>query len=199
MSDQLTDSAERLFAAQSGKDILRSAEAGTWPQGLWDAVEQAGFTAALLPEAAGGFGATPVEAMGLLRTAAAHAAPIPLAETMLAGWLLAKAGLPVPPGPLSLAPVRRADALILAGGRVGGTARRVPWGRNARAVVVVADGQVACVPAAASQSRPAATSPVSRGIRSRSTRRPTRLRVPSHRRPCGRQGRPCARCRSPGR
>ena len=147
MSDQLTDSAERLFAAHSGKDTLRLAEGGTWPQALWDAVEEAGFTAALLPDAAGGFGATAPEAMGLLRAAAAHAAPVPLGETMLAGWLLAKAGLPVPAGPLTLAPVRRGDALSLAGGRVSGTARRVPWGRDAVAVAVAADGAVACVPA----------------------------------------------------
>jgi acyl-CoA dehydrogenase len=148
MGDQLTDSAERLFAAQSGKDVIRSAERGIWPQALWDEVEHAGFTAALLPETAGGFGASPMEAMGLVRTAAAHAAPIPLAETMLAGWLLAQAGLAVPPGPLTVAPVRRTDNLALAGGRVSGTARRVPWGRDARAAVVVVNGQVACVPAA---------------------------------------------------
>ena len=145
MSDELTQSAERLFAQHSGKDVIRSAEAGAWPQELWHAVEQAGFTAALLPEAAGGFGATPVEAMALLRTAAGHAAPIPLAETMLAGWLLAKAGLPVPEGLLTLAPVRRNDALTLAGGRLAGTAGRVPWGRDAHSVAVVVDGAVACV------------------------------------------------------
>ena len=147
MSDQLTDSAERLFAAHSGKDTIKSAESGVWPQALWDAVEDAGFTAALLPESAGGFGASPAEAMGLVRIAAAHAAPIPLAETMLAGWLLAQAGLAVPPGPLTLTPVRCNDTLRLVGGRLSGTARRVPWGRDARAVAVVVDGHVACVPA----------------------------------------------------
>ena len=148
MSDELADSAQSLFTRHMSKDVLKAAEQGHFPQPLWDAVVEAGFTAALLPEAAGGFGASTAEALRILQIAAEHTAPIPLAETMLAGWLLAKAGLPVPLGPLSLAPVRRADALILAGGRVGGTARRVPWGRNARAVVVVADGQVACVPAA---------------------------------------------------
>ena len=147
MSDQLTDSAERLFAAHGGKAVIRSAEGGAWPDALWSAVEEAGFTAALLPDAAGGFGATPVEAMGLLRVAAGHAAPIPLAETMLAGWLLAQAGLDVPSGPLTLAPVRRDDGLVLQGGRLSGTARRVPWGRDAKAAAVIVDGMVTCVPA----------------------------------------------------
>jgi len=144
MSDQLADSAERLFAANAGKNVIRSAEDGTFPHALWDAVTQAGFTAALLPEDAGGFGATVAEAMALLRIAAAHAAPIPLAETMLAGWLLAQAGLPVPEGMLTLAPVRIRDVLSLHrtedGWHLVGTASRIPWARDAAGIVVLAQG-----------------------------------------------------------
>lgn len=158
MSDQFADSAERLFAAQAGQDVLRAFDAGTFPAALWQAVEEAGFTAALLPEESGGFGATAPEAFGLVRVAAAHAAPIPLAETMLAGWLLAGAGLPVPPGILSLAPVRRTDDLLLSragdGWRLTGTAKRVPWAREAATLAVLAAGpdgaaMVASVPAGA--------------------------------------------------
>jgi acyl-CoA dehydrogenase len=75
--------------------------------------------------------------------AATHAAPIPLAETMLAGWLLARAGLNVPSGVLTVVPVRRERlALTRADGgwRLTGTASRVPWARQAAAIVVVADG-----------------------------------------------------------
>ena len=143
MSDQLADSAERLFTTHATKDVLQAAEAGRFPQRLWDAVAEAGFTAALLPEEAGGFGATVAEAMRLVQAAAFHAAPVPLAETMLAGWLLARAGLPVPPGVLTLAPVRRgALALRREGGgwRLTGTATRVPWGRDAAALAVLAEG-----------------------------------------------------------
>ncbi len=144
MTDQLADSAERLFTAGLTRDVRRDAEAGAFPVALWQSVEEAGFAAALLPEAAGGFGATVAEAMGLLRVAAAHAAPIPLAETMLAGWLLARAGLPVPPGALSLAPVRAKDQLTArqegAGWRITGTAARVPWARDAAGIAVQATG-----------------------------------------------------------
>ena len=154
MTDQLADSAERLFGTHASKDVLRSAETGAWPRALWDAVEEAGFTAALLPEAAGGFGATAAEALSLLRVAAAHAAPVPLAETMLAGWLLASAGLPVPPGVLTLAPVRRADRLALADGRLSGAATRVPWARQAVGIVVLVDGMAAYIPAADYQVSP---------------------------------------------
>jgi acyl-CoA dehydrogenase len=153
MSDMLTDSAERLFTATIRKEMRRAAESGTFPQILWDAVAEAGFTGALLPEDAGGFGATVAEAMGLLRIAAAHAAPIPLAETMLAGWLLAKAGLAAPEGVLTLAPVRLRDVLSLhraeGGWRLTGTAARVPWARDAADIAVLADGHVALLPGGA--------------------------------------------------
>jgi acyl-CoA dehydrogenase len=144
MGDELGDSAERLFAAHSGKDMRRAAEAGGFPQALWNAIDAAGFPAALLPEEAGGFGLTPAEALRLLRVAAAHALPIPLAETMLAQWLCAKAGLAIPSGVLTVAPVRGGDRLALSrtdgGWRLAGTAKRVPFARNAAAIVVLADG-----------------------------------------------------------
>jgi acyl-CoA dehydrogenase len=154
MSDQLADSAERLFGSLVTKDVLRAAGEGRFPQVLWDAVSEAGFTAALLPEDSGGFGATTAEAMRIVQIAANHTAPIPLAETMLAGWLLAGAGLAVPDGVLTLAPVRLKDSLKLIrdgeGWHVRGTATRVPWGRDAKAIAVVAAGpdgpMVACVP-----------------------------------------------------
>lgn len=153
MSDPLTESAERLFALHCGRDVVQAA---VFPQALWGAVVEAGFTAALLPEHAGGFGATAQEAMGILQVSAAHAAPIPLAEAMLAGWMLASAGLPVPEGVLTLAPVRKGDVLVLrhegTGWRLTGTAHRVPWGRDAGAVAVLATDDadlayVAIVPA----------------------------------------------------
>ena len=142
MDNQLTDSAERLFRDHVTAAALREADAGIWPHALWQAVTEAGFTAALLPESAGGFGVPVVEALALVRCAASHAAPIPLAETMLAGWLLALAGLDVPQGVLTLAPVRPNDELALhkvaAGWHLSGTATRVPWGRQAQAVAILA-------------------------------------------------------------
>lgn len=84
MSDDLIrDSAERLFA--------RAAAQGDFP--LWQAVEEAGFPLALLSEDEGGFGLSPAEAMAPLRIASRHGLGLPLAETMLANWLLARAGV----------------------------------------------------------------------------------------------------------
>jgi acyl-CoA dehydrogenase len=106
------------------------------------------LTKALLPEDAGGFGIGIVDALTLLRVAAAHAAPVPLAETMLAGWLLARAGIVVPDGVLSLGPVRAAEQAVLTqdgdGWRISGTLTRVPWARHASALAVLARQGDAC-------------------------------------------------------
>ncbi len=135
----LDDTAARLFAAHATQDVLADAERGVWPGALWGAIKEAGLHQALLPEAAGGFGVPPAEALGVLRQAGAAAAPAPLAETMLAGWLLAGAGLEVPEGPLGLA---AGDGLTLrqdgAGWRLQGRAGGVAWGRRAAAVAAVA-------------------------------------------------------------
>ncbi|KAJ32713.1 acyl-CoA dehydrogenase, partial [Agrobacterium tumefaciens] len=101
MTNMIFDSAKRLFAqypvAPDGQD-------GVWNPTLWRAVEEAGFTLALLSEDEGGFGLEPADALGLLQIAAARAATIPLGETMVANWLLAKAGLPLAEGPAGFAP-----------------------------------------------------------------------------------------------
>lgn len=106
---------------------------------------EAGLPAALLPDDAGGFGAAPADALSLLRVAGGHALALPLAETMLGGWLLAGAGLAVPAGPLAVAPM--ADA-ALAAGHVRGVAWDVAWGRDAGHLVLLLEGQVVLVPAA---------------------------------------------------
>jgi acyl-CoA dehydrogenase len=164
VSDELIRTAERLFADEVNSTVLREAEAGQWPDSLWTAVAAAGLTAALLPEDARGLGISVSEAMSLLRVAAAHAAPIPLAETMLAGWLLARAGIKVPEGlPLGIAPVRRDDRLETAaasgGWRLVGKASRIPWARNAAALAVLAEGpqgmHVALLPAGVFGIKPA--------------------------------------------
>ncbi|WP_448203814.1 acyl-CoA dehydrogenase family protein [Azospirillum sp. sgz302134] len=138
----LSDTAHRLFAERFTPEALRDADAGLWQADAWAAIEELGLPLALVPEEAGGFGLDPVEALDLVRIAGAYAAPVPLAETMLAAKLLAEAGLEVPAGPLSVAPVHHDDRLTLTrsaeGWRLTGTARRVPWGRVAAGVAVLA-------------------------------------------------------------
>ena len=78
------------------------------------------------------------DGFAVLRAAGRFAAPVPLAETLMAGWLLARAGIAVPGGPMTIAPVH-ADGHIALGadGRLGGRARRVPFARNAGHIAVL--------------------------------------------------------------
>jgi acyl-CoA dehydrogenase len=147
LTELLAPTVTRLFTDLVTKESIEAAEQGTWPDKLWRALEEGGLTLPLVAEARGGAGGTWSDAHVVVRAAGKHAAPVPLAETIVGGWLLGQAGLDVPLGPLTLAPVREGDRLSLArtGGRwqVGGTAGRVPWGAAAGHVVVVteADGR----------------------------------------------------------
>ena len=151
--NMLRETADRLFRTHCDTATGHAAEQGTWPAALWAAVEDAGLSRALVPEASGGFGIAPPDALSLLEVAAAHAAPIPLAETMLALRLLATAGLDLPDGPLAAAPVRHGETVTLApvagGWHVTGTVTRVPWARHLDHVVVLAGDRAALVGKAA--------------------------------------------------
>jgi acyl-CoA dehydrogenase len=151
LREYLGEQADRLLADHCTRELRAAAEAGEFPSGLWEALEQAGFAGVLVPEDEGGAGAGWAEAEVLLRAVGRHAAPVPLAETMLAGWLLARNGIAPPPGPLTIAPVRAEDALSLSGGRLSGSASRVPWGRDAGHVVVAVGTQLALVETAAAE------------------------------------------------
>jgi acyl-CoA dehydrogenase len=145
----LAATVERLMQDHCTPALWLAAETGAWSAPFWTALEAAGLTRALLPEAAGGAGLDPVQALTLIRAAGRHAAPVPLAETMMAGWLLAGAGIAVPDGPLTILTERLS---LTRDGRLTGTARRVPWGRHAvaaAALVETEDGLMAAlVPAA---------------------------------------------------
>lgn len=136
----LYDSAMRLFAAEVTPAVRDEASEGLWPAKLWQAVAEAGYLDVLLdgPE-------TMVEATTILRAAGHHVAPIPLAETMLARFLCAAVQVSAPAGVLTVAPVEPVDRLILGGGAVTGNAGHIPWGLEADAIVVVADGDLALV------------------------------------------------------
>lgn len=143
MRADLLKTVDRLCAEHCPKSARESAEALEWPVDLWQALEEVGLTKAALPEAAGGSGLEFDDAMLALRRSAYHAVPVPLAETMLAGRLLVAAGLQVPQGALTVAPVVDGDRLVIAQGSAGpalaGIARRVPWGNQCPHAVVMTE------------------------------------------------------------
>ena len=138
----LRDAASRLFDDLCGDETLRRAEQGEWQPAHWQAVEELGLPLASVDEAAGGFGVDPLEALELVRLAGHHALPLPLAETMIANRRLGEAGLEIGAGVAVLASGAGSDVLKLEsnadGWRVHGSCRRVPWGRHAARLVVLA-------------------------------------------------------------
>ena len=109
---------------------------------LWQALEEAGLTRAWIAEDAGGAGLALDGGFEILRIAGQYACPVALAETMLAGWALAEAGVELPDGALALAPMRGRDRLVLDGGKVSGTARSVAHGADADRIVVIVSDQL---------------------------------------------------------
>ena len=135
----LAETCNRLFTDLVTPDLLRVAEAGEWPADLWSALEENGLTRALVPEEQGGAGLGWQDVYPILYAAGYHAAPVPLAETIVAGWLLSRAGMEVPEGVISIA--ENEFALKLRGGdgdrRVSGQLEKIPWGESAGHVLAV--------------------------------------------------------------
>ena len=140
----LLESIGRLFEDKCTKQVVDAAETGTFATDLWRAVAETGVPLAALPESAGGADAEWADLYAALRVAGRFSAPIPLAETMLAGWVAASAGLDTVDGPMTVGPVRPGDKLNLErdgnGWRLTGTASRLPYASSAERIVLIVDG-----------------------------------------------------------
>src|SRR5207248_410623 len=154
MSDNIiVDTATRIFGDLCEPQTVNAAEEGRWPEELWNALEESGLTLTWVPDTLGGAGAEMIDGFAVLRVAGRFAAPVPLAETLMAGWLLARAGITAPNGPLTIAPIHADGHIVLRDdGRLAGRARHVPFARNAGHIAVLArrrnDPMVALVAAA---------------------------------------------------
>jgi alkylation response protein AidB-like acyl-CoA dehydrogenase len=140
MSDNIiVDTATRIFADLCEPQTVNAAEEGSWPEELWNALEESGLTLTWVPDNLGGAGAEMIDGFAVLRVAGRFAAPVPLAETLMAGWLLAQAGISAPPGPMTIAPVHEDGNIALdANGKLRGRARHIPFARTAKHIAVLA-------------------------------------------------------------
>ena len=145
MRTLILDTADRIFRDICDQGLVDKAEKGEWPAGLWQTLEESGLTQAAVSEERGGAGGTLGDGLYFLKTSGRYAAPLPLAETLIAGVLLAEAGADVPAGPLTVAPVRRNETITFNGGKLSGTATRVPFARGAAAIVVLTSAGLAIV------------------------------------------------------
>ena len=146
----VAETAARIFADLADPQQVNSARDEAWKTPLWQALSDSGLTLAWVPEQQGGAGAELADGFAVLGVAGRYALAVPLAETLLAGWLLSRAGLNAPQGAMSVAPARPGDTITLnSDGTLSGRARAVPFAREAKHLAVLAGGSVALVETAA--------------------------------------------------
>ncbi len=136
ISTLLAETCSRLFADLVTADSMRDTEAGAWPGDLWSVLEENGLTRALVPEAQGGTGVSWLDAAPILHAAGYYSAPVPLVETVVAGWLLAQAGVATPEGAITLA---GGGDLSFNESNISGRLDRVPWGKASAHILAVAE------------------------------------------------------------
>jgi acyl-CoA dehydrogenase len=136
-ADMIAESIGRILSDQVTRALLDSVEQGAWPAALWNALEEAGFTA-ILGQPGDDTASQWADAYGVFHAIGRYTTPAPLAETALANWLCATHGWSAPPGPLSFFDAGDAAALDNGALRFNAAVRAVPWARYARAFVVEA-------------------------------------------------------------
>lgn len=102
----------------------------------WGVVAEAGLPLILAAEDHGGFGLPVQDAMAIVRLTGAHATPLPLAETIIANWLLSEADLPIASGVASFGSATVGLGKTATGWHAQGLIDHVPWGRDADVVML---------------------------------------------------------------
>ena len=137
----VVETAEKIFADLADAQTINHDKKASWKAPLWQALTEAGLPLSWVSEECGGSGASLAEGFSVLGAAGRFAVAVPLAETMLAGWLLSQANIPSPEGAMTVAPAGPKDRLTLgADSSLSGRARGVPFAREAKHIAVLAQG-----------------------------------------------------------
>jgi acyl-CoA dehydrogenase len=140
----VAETATRIFADFADPQTVNRAADDSWKTPLWDALTSAGLPLAWVPEALGGSGGSLADGFAILGAAGRSALAAPLAETLLAGWLLAQGGIEAPASPMTVAPCLPRERLLLdAEGRLTGRIGGVAFARDAQHFAVLADDSTA--------------------------------------------------------
>ena len=99
----VAETATKIYTDLCSREVPHQSEAGQYPQALWDALAENGLPLAWVSEANGGFGADLDEVFGAIWASAQAASPVPFAETLIANWMLDRAGLAPADGSASFA------------------------------------------------------------------------------------------------
>jgi acyl-CoA dehydrogenase len=136
-SNMIEDSIRRILADQVDRKVLDAVEAGEWPRTLWATLEESGFTGILDvtdDESAPRW----ADAFPMFHAIGRYAAPVPLAETAVANFLIAAHGLPRRQGALTFADAKGGATLADGTLVLDATITGVPWARWVQAFVVTA-------------------------------------------------------------
>ena len=137
----VAETAEKIFADLADAQTINHDKQGTWKAPLWQALSEAGLPLAWVPDQLGGSGASLAEGFSVLSAAGRFAVAVPLAETMLAGWLLAQAKITSPEGEMTVIPASPKDRITLnSDGSLSGRARGVPFAKQAKHFAVLTSG-----------------------------------------------------------
>ena len=117
MDALIAETADRIFRDHCDKATLDAAEAGEFPTALWEAFQGTGLHQTGSAESGAGL----EDVFGIIKLAGYHAVPLPIAEMLLAYWLLDD-------GEDGLTSIATNDV--------------APWGRCAERVVYAASGEV---------------------------------------------------------
>ena len=134
-SHMVADTTRRIFRELGNPQSLKT---DTDRRRLWSALETAGLTRTWITEALNGSGAALADGFEVVRIAGEFAISVPLAESLLGGWLLQQAGIPTPLGSGTVAPVDVRDRITAAGNdALSGAARSVPFAADAAWIAVL--------------------------------------------------------------
>ena len=126
-SDQLIlDTAGRIFADYCSTEVVNSAEDNQYPAALWQALEDAGLLLIWVPETDDGVGGSMGLGLSVIRQAARYALPVPLAEALVANWLMAHSGL-ADAGQVSGFALASGALPVLENGQLSGTVEGVAF------------------------------------------------------------------------
>jgi alkylation response protein AidB-like acyl-CoA dehydrogenase len=136
----VAETATRIFRDHCDPQAIIQAKSDAWKAGAWGALEEAGLTLAWVPDGFGGAGADVADGFAVLRETGRFAVALPIAETMIAGWMLAQAGISSPREAMTCGPVRYGDLVMLGrSGTLTGRLRAVPFARDAHHIAVLAE------------------------------------------------------------
>ncbi len=128
MDDLFSDALRQLLDDQCNPAIVRQVEQSADGAALWSQLHNSGFADALVPEAQGGAGLSLRDVLGVMALCGRYTVPVPLAETMMARSVLARANWgDVPNGSITLAQGQIASdgSLVCAGVQLGRVADAV--------------------------------------------------------------------------